>query len=51
MDENSGKAEEYDEVDMEEFEEHLEDIIHSEQDYPETDMERHRMLLDFYMNP
>jgi len=36
---------------MEEFEDHLEDIIESEYDYPETDMERHRMLLDFYMNP
>ncbi|EAR95413.3 Ulp1 protease family, carboxy-terminal domain protein (macronuclear) [Tetrahymena thermophila SB210] len=44
-------ASQYDEIDMEEFEDHIDEIAEYEEDYPNTQEEKHRQLLDFYMNP
>ncbi|KAL4464804.1 hypothetical protein ABPG74_011365 [Tetrahymena malaccensis] len=41
----------YDEIDMEEFEDHIDEVAEYEEDYPNTQEEKHRALLDFYMNP
>ncbi|KAL4508027.1 hypothetical protein ABPG72_021400 [Tetrahymena utriculariae] len=41
----------YDEIDMDEFEDHIDELAESEDDYPSTQEDKHRALLDFYMNP
>lgn len=51
MQEKKDNESEYDEIDMEDFKEHIEDVEDMDSYYPESQEDKHRMLLDFYMNP